>query len=77
LIQLEIKKQQSAGKEMDLGIKLARTKKARAAVDFWSHKVDDTPSQHTKDRRKPVVYKYHEGFTNAVRWPVYLARIIV
>jgi chromosome transmission fidelity protein 18 len=82
-IQHEIEKLQSAAKvtkERDLSQKLTRVmkkKKAAPATDFWGQKIEQQLSQYTQDRRAPIVYKYNEGFTNAVRRPVYLSRILL
>jgi chromosome transmission fidelity protein 18 len=82
-IQHEIEKIQSrpqVARERDIAQKLQgaqRKRKDAPATDFWGQKVDGQPSQYTQDRRAPIVYKYNEGFTNAVRRPVYLSRILL
>jgi chromosome transmission fidelity protein 18 len=82
-IQHELEKQQSVtkvtAKNLDISQKLQNktVKKRNAqALDFWGQTVNTQPSQATQDVRTPIVYKYNEGFTNAVRRPVYLNRIL-
>jgi hypothetical protein len=81
LIQHELEKQQSVNKTVDLTItdKLhsrVKKKKPNTPVDYWGQNDPSQPTQYTLDRRPPLFYKYNEGFTNAVRRPVYLARIL-
>jgi chromosome transmission fidelity protein 18 len=84
LIQYELEREEHVKKARPTGLtateklKSRETVKHKDSVDFWGRKVEGAATtQVSRNQRSPMIYKYNEGTTNAVRRPVYLPRFLL
>ncbi|KAH0789388.1 chromosome transmission fidelity protein 18 [Histomonas meleagridis] len=68
-----ISQQSFGGKRISDKLKSQQNKKS-TVKDFWGQEITTQKTQ--VEERPTIIYKYNEGFTNAVRRKVYLERIL-